>query len=195
MINKTAFAAVLAAASLAGAAHAQALPPTPFSLEVRAGAAIPTGDLKEVAKTGYTVGANVSYAATPMFSIFGGYTMNSFGVKDDVTPEEGEELPEDASFRVRVSGPEAGVRVNVPVTGNVAPFVKASALVNRFSVSFSSDEVNGTIGDTDWHVGFDVGAGVAIPLGPRVSVTPAVSYLKVEDFKSVKADIGLAIRL
>jgi opacity protein-like surface antigen len=195
MINKTVFAAALAAASLAGTAHAQALPTTPFSLEVRAGAAIPTGDLKEVAKTGYTVGANVSYAATPMVSIFGGYTMNSFGVKEDVTTEEGEAFPDDASLRVRVSGPEAGVRVNVPVAGSIAPFVKASALVNRFSLSISSDDASGTFGDDEWHVGFDVGAGVAIPLGPRISVTPAVSYVKVEDFKSVKADIGLAIRL
>ncbi|HET6764486.1 MAG TPA: outer membrane beta-barrel protein [Longimicrobiaceae bacterium] len=193
MINKTAFAAVFAAASLAGAAHAQTLPTSPFGLELRAGAAVPQGDLKEGTKVGYTVSTNVSYDATPVVSVFGGFNVTSFGFKDEVFADP--DFPDDTSVRLQVAGAEAGVRLNVPVTGKITPFVKGSALYDRYSITVSDSDGTGSFADDQWRWGFDVGAGVSVPIGPRLSVTPGVSYMKVEHATAVKVDIGLAIRL
>ena len=194
-MKKIAFAGILAAASLAGTAHAQAaaVPTSPVSVEVRAGAAFPTGDLSDINKTGYTVGGNVSFAVSPMLSVYGGYTMNSFGFKDEFVNDGG--ANGDASARLRVSGPEAGVKLNIPTAGGFTPFVKGAALYHRYSFSFSGDGGSGSINDDQWRWGFEAGAGVAIPLGPRISVTPAVSYTKVEHATGVKADVGLSFHL
>lgn len=194
-MKKIAFAGILAAASFAGTAHAQAasVPTSPFSVEVRAGAAVPTGDLSDINKTGYTVGANVSFAVSPMLSVYGGYTMNSFGFKDEFVDDGSGDS--DASARLGVSGPEAGLKINIPTAGTIVPFVKGAALYHRYSLSVSSSDGSATVNDDQWRWGFEAGAGVAIPLGPRLSVTPAVSYTKVEHATGVKADVGLSFHL
>lgn len=188
-MKKTVLLGVLAAAGLAGSAQAQAiLPTTPVSLEVRAGADFPTGDLSDIAKTGYTVGGNVSVAVAPMLSVYGGYTFNSFSAKDDGSS--------DGSASFRVQGPEAGVKLNIPMpAGGVAPFVKGGALFQKYSVSVSGDGLSGSFSDDQYRWGFEAGAGVAVPLGNRLSVTPAVTYTKVEHATSVKADIGLSFHI
>jgi opacity protein-like surface antigen len=187
-MKKTVLLGVLAAAGLAGSAQAQTLPTTPVSLEVRAGAAFPTGDLADIAKTGYTVGGNVSVAVSPMLSVYGGYTFNSFSAKDDGTS--------DGSANFRVEGPEAGVKLNIPMpAGGVAPFIKGGALYQKYSVSVSSDDLSGSFSDNQYRWGFEAGAGVSVPLGNRLSVTPAVTYTKVEHATAVKADIGLSFHI
>jgi opacity protein-like surface antigen len=186
-MQKSIFAGILAAAALAGTAHAQSLPTTPFSLEVRAGASIPTGDMADVVKTGYTVGGNASFAVTPMVSVYGGYTFNSYTAKDDGSADA------DVSFRVQ--GPEAGVKINIPTAGGVAPFIKGGALFQKYAFSVSGDGGSFSGSDDQYRWGFEAGAGVAIPLGTRLSVTPAVTYTKVEHATAVKADVGLSIRI
>lgn len=188
-MKKTVLLGVLAAASVAGSAQAQAtLPTTPVSVEVRAGAAFPTGDLADGAKTGFTVGGNASVAVSPMLSVYAGYTFNSFSLKDDGSS--------DASAHLRVQGPEAGVKINVPMpAGGVAPFIKGGALYQKYSFSVSGDGGSLSGSDDQYRWGFEAGAGVAVPLGNRLSVTPAVSYIKVEHATAVKTDIGLSFHI
>lgn len=44
-------------------------------------------------------------------------------------------------------------------------------------------------------MGFEIGGGVEVPVSARLSVTPGVSYNKVEDVEYVRADVGLRFRL
>jgi len=49
-------------------------------------------------------------------------------------------------------------------------------------------------GENDYELGFEVGGGLAFPLGPRISVTPAVSYTTIDDLNFVRAQVGLNFR-
>lgn len=181
--------AALAAVAGVSQAEAQTLPTTPFSIEVRGGAAIPTGDLGDGAKTGYTLGANAQFALNPMFGLYAGYAYNSFGVDEDGADD----------FDVVDQGFRGGVMVNVPAaTLPVAPFVFGGLVYNELEFQVQNASVT-----SDAQVGFEVGGGVAIPLGPRVSFTPAVSYTRWSldedgaelDVTAVKVDVGLKFRI
>ena len=48
---------------------------------------------------------------------------------------------------------------------------------------------------SDSEVGFQVGGGVEVPISPRFSFTPQLSFNKVEDAQYVNIESGLRIRL
>lgn len=196
MTKSTGLLALVATLGFAGAATAQTGPTSPFSIEVRGGAAIPQGDLKDEgdAKTGYTFGANATFQATPMLGIYAGWSRNSFGIED----------ADDASFVDQ--GFDAGVKLSFGGgTLPVSPFVRAGAVFHKISAEGSEGGVDVEI-ESDNAIGFDVGAGVAIPLGPRMSFTPAVSYSKFStgddedvfadvDVGGIRLDVGLNFRI
>jgi opacity protein-like surface antigen len=186
-MKKISLLAGLAALALAGSARAQSaagtLPTTPVSVEVRAGAAIPIDE--EGVKTGYTVGVNATYAVSPMLGIYAGYSFNSFGL--DVGDADG-------SASARLQGFDAGVKASFPA-GSITPFVRAGAVFQKASLSVSTSEGSGSFSDDSYKVGFELGGGVSVPLGPRLSVTPGASFVKVEDAKYVKADVGLSFHI
>ncbi|MDB4950814.1 MAG: outer membrane protein beta-barrel protein [Gemmatimonadetes bacterium] len=191
--------AALAAAAVAGRASAQIPVPniTPFSVEVRAGAAVPTSDFKKDLdlSTGYTVSGNVTYHAMPLLGIYAGYSYDKYkspGLSDLAG----------ATVHVVDRGFNAGVRLGIPTPLiPIDPYVKAGVLVGHTirleSGSDHSDNVDGK-------VGFEVGAGVGFTLGPKISVTPGVTFqsYSLKDstsgdtkVQSVKADIGIRIRI
>ncbi|HET6229470.1 MAG TPA: outer membrane beta-barrel protein [Longimicrobiaceae bacterium] len=184
--------AALATVAFAGGAHAQIVPNlTPFSVEVRGGASIPTGTFKDNFKTGYTTSANVTFHALPVLGIYGGYSLNGYDVKDAA-----------GGGSVREQGFDAGVRVDVPTPLiPIDPFIRAGAVYHKLKETGTTSPA-----ETDNKLGFEVGAGVAFALGPKVSVTPAVSYTKISDVEvsgvpigldisHVRADIGIRIRI
>jgi opacity protein-like surface antigen len=181
--------AALAAVSMAGTASAQMAPTSPFAIEVRGGLAFPI-DLEGV-ETGLTFGGDVIFQATPMFGIYAGYNFATFAIDDEEFEEE--EL-EDVEADIEVKGFRAGVRANLPLaTAGASPFAFGGLVYQSFGFSVSDGETEGSFSG-DEELGFEVGAGVEIPLGTRLSFTPAVSYVKIEDAKAVKADVGLKIR-
>jgi hypothetical protein len=183
----------LATATIAGTAQAQSVPTSPLSLEVRGGLAFPTGSLADVAESGYTLGGNATFNFTPQLGLYVGGTFNSFPFGDNV----------DATYRDY--GLDAGVKASfagpaLPVT----PFLKGGLVYHKLELK--GDEVGGD--DTfksDLSLGFEVGGGFMIPLGPRLSFTPAVTYMsyepKFEDdsdeesVSHVRVDVGLNVRL
>jgi opacity protein-like surface antigen len=182
--------AVLAAAA-ANPAAAQVPNITPFSVEVRGGLALPTGDFGEGIDTGFTVGANATYHLLPLIGIYGGYTYNEFDVGN-------------SDFKVKDQGFSAGVRLAVPTPLiPIDPYVKAGAVFNQLE----RPTLTG-VGDekSDRKTGFEVGAGVGIGLGPKLSFTPQVTYTKYNsDFSAlgttsdevshIRVDVGLRLRL
>jgi opacity protein-like surface antigen len=188
---------VLAAAALAGSAQAQAIPVSPFSVEVRGGLAFPTGDLDDIADNGITVGANGSYMFTPMLGLYAGFTYNAFSLLD-----EAEDAGVDGS--INTYGFDAGVKAMFATpTLPVTPFLKGGLVYHK--VELDVDDLDlGEEGDSDFGLGFEVGGGVMVPLGPRLSFTPAVSYTSFkpkfdgedtdESVTSFRVDVGLNIR-
>lgn len=187
-----------ATAAFAGTAEAQIPLPnfTPFSVEVRGGAGFPTGDLGDEDLGGgepdFAASGSVTYHALPVIGIYGGYSYNRFGV-DGV---------DDAEYVH--SGFSAGVRAGIPTPLlPIDPWVKAGAVYNTFEASgFADAEINGE-SDREW--GFEVGGGLGLPLGPKVSITPGVTYTSVSygdedadldvDISHVTVDVGLRIRI
>ena len=191
---------LVAAAAFATPAHAQIPNVTPFSFEVRGGLAFPTGDFGEDTgddsgdtQTGYTVGANVTFHFMPLLGIYGGYTYNRFGLEnlDDIDGVD--------------QGFDLGVRLGVPTPLiPIDPYVKAGLIYHKLGVegAAAGDDF---IGDSDNSLGFEVGAGLGIGIGPKLSFTPQVTYSRYEpkfdgegiDFnvEHIRVDVGLRLRL
>jgi opacity protein-like surface antigen len=191
-------AGALAAAALAAPARAQLPSITPFSLEVRGGAALPTGDFGELASTGWTAGITGQLNFTPMLGVYAGYSMSGFPVNDDF---EGA----DKDLNMNDRGFNAGLRASfAPLAAGLAPWVKGGLVYNE--LEFEADGLSIT---TDSQLGFEVGGGLSFPLGPRISITPGVTYTSYSltddedddwdlpdlDVSYVKVDIGLNFRI
>lgn len=178
--------AVLAAAALStGAAEAQM---SRISLEPRVGASFPIDT--EGLNTGYVVGGDVIFQATPILGIYAGYNFNSYGVDLEGF---GEEVPGNLDARVEVKGFAGGLRATFPV-GSLSPYFKGGLLLQSLGVNVSGDGGSFS-GSGDREVGFEIGGGVEVPVSARLSVTPGVSYNKVEDVEYVRADVGLRFHL
>lgn len=190
----------LAAVALAGSVQAQAIPVSPFSVEVRGGLAFPTGDLEDVAESGITVGANGTYMFTQQLGLYAGFTYNAFGLV-----EEAEEIGIDGS--INTYGFDAGVKAMfASPTMPVTPFVKGGLVYHKVELDVEGLDL-GDEDDTEFGLGFEVGGGVMVPLGPRLSFTPAVSYTsfkpnyegeeeddEIDSITSFRVDVGLNIR-
>lgn len=190
----------LAALAFAGTVQAQAIPTSPFSVEVRGGLAFPTGELEDVAESGITVGANGTYMFTPMLGLYAGFTYNAFGL-----PDEAEELGVEGS--INTYGLDAGVKAMFATpTLPVTPFLKGGLVYHKVQLDIEDVDL-GDEDESDFGLGFEVGGGVMIPLGPRLSFTPGVSYTSfkpnfegdeddddADNVTSFRVDVGLNIR-
>lgn len=186
-MKKTIVAAAALCAALS-ATDAAAQTPLPISLEVRAGAAFPSGDI-DGAKTGYTFGANVAYGFTPALEGYLSYSQAAYSPEDD---------GEDVDAKLKDKGLGLGLRYSFPVPGTVRPWVSVG--LARRSVEI---DVDGGGVSLDPEIGLEAGAGVAFSVAPRVSITPGVSYSTVSfeddgaDFKmaGIRLDVGARIAL
>lgn len=144
--------------------HAQ----TPLSVEVQAGVVIPTGDFAEdFATTGFGLGINAAYRILPMLDLYAGYSWQRFGVDD-------EEFP-DADIDVEDSGFALGARLNVPAVPGLSPWVRAGVILHELQVSGTDGGFTASF-TSDRALGFEVGAGLAFPVAPRVSLTPGITF-------------------
>lgn len=178
------------------AAHAQGV--SPLSLEARAGAVVPMGDFADGLKTGFGFGATAAYRVIPMLDIYAGYNWHRFGVEDD--PEFG-----DSDFNLDDSGFELGARVYVPVGGSIAPWLQGGLIMQQLKFGASEGGLSASV-STDREIGFEVGGGIGIPIGPNMSLTPGVRYRQYSpsmtllgetesfDVQYLVADIGFQFR-
>ena len=156
--------AMMGAGLLAGSSGAAAQGMLPLGLEVRGGAAFPTGDFKSAlnAKTGVSYGVNATLQAIPMLGLYAGFERTELGVDDSAVA--------DASLTDQ--GFAFGGKLALPLglTG-AGPWVKAGAIYNELG---GSSTPVGLEEGRNW--GFEAGGGLSIPLGMVVSVTPGVRY-------------------
>jgi hypothetical protein len=164
---KKAFVGILSALSLvavAPRAHAQ----IPLSIDVRGGAALPQGDLGDdaalAADMGWGFEGSVGLALTPMFSLYGGGSRYVYERGGDDTATDGEFVDQ---------GFHAGAKVSLaPMLMGASPWVRGGVIFH----DLEQDDAGATEEDTSTEAGFEVGAGLEIPLGQVLSFTPGARY-------------------
>jgi hypothetical protein len=175
--------------------------PVPLVLGGHLGAALPAGDIGESssgfsAGTGPSFGGFVRVEPFPVFGVFAVYEQAHFSCDDcDI-------LGLDDTLVLKAVG--GGVRLVMPIGfARFSPWLEGALI--RQTIGFSGDGVDFT---SEAALGFTAGAGVTLPLVPRVELSPRIRYLSAPaefDFSSlpdrevdasaIKLDLGLGIRL
>lgn len=135
-------------------------------------------------------GAAVSYAPSPRWAVYAGYSRTGFGCEMGFCTDRG--------LTFTSSGAEAGVRLRLPVLAG--PWVRAG-LVSH-SLDYDSSPVEGEPGDGNASsgMGFELGAGLELGLGRVLAVTPGVRYVRYgagddDGVAMLVGDVGLRIRM
>ena len=164
----TASLAIAGVMAAAGSVQAQGI--FPLAVEARGSFAMPQGEWNddEQVGNGYGYGINARLQVFPLISLYGGWDRYSFDMEGD---------GEGSDFDAVDSGVSGGVYLSLPlsaVTG-ISPFAFGGAVYNSTTLAVSNGGV--TIeAHSDEALGFEVGAGVAIPFAPTLSLTPGVRY-------------------
>jgi opacity protein-like surface antigen len=171
MMKKAMFAlAGVAVFATVGTASAQ----LPISVEVRADAAIPTGDFADAVDAAPSFGVNAALGLARGFAVYGGYSRTAFELQD---------LDEEAVDQ----GFSAGVTLGIPAARlGVQPYIGAGVLIHDLKIEDGPD--------LDSDLGFEVGAGVALPIASNVRLTPGIGYRRYSTelpalLGSVKTDV------
>ncbi len=172
--------AALAAVTFSDQARAQSI--IPFSVEAQASAAVPTGDFGDVEGgigTGYGFGVKAGVKLNPLFGVYGGYSWTGydFDVGDD---------------RLTQQGFDGGIRVGLGLLP-MSPYARGGVVYHKLDAGHGHDEDN--------KLGYEVGAGLSFPLGMVLSVTPEVTYTRINDaidgeaLSAVRFGVGLRAAL
>ena len=167
---------------------------TNLSVEARIGAAFPTGDFADAEEidTGVSGALRAAFHVTPVFALYAGVSGAQWGFEfeDDF---EGFGAVEG---NLKEYGFDAGLKVTAPPFagfGNVAPYLHGGAIFHRTEFDFDNEDLNDLFDEfggrqSDFSLGFEVGAGLAFPLTPSLMLTPGVRYVSFEP-KFEDADI------
>lgn len=140
----------------------------PLSIEGNVGVGVPTGDFGDAADPSYGLGATVIYDLGPMLGLRAGYSYQRFGVSEG-------EVEFDADADYTDSGFALGLELNPVLGPGLNLLLHADAILHRLKISASEEGLSGSF-TSDHSFGFDLGAGLAFPVGPRVSIVPRVRY-------------------
>jgi hypothetical protein len=187
MIMKKLMCGVVAVcAVLGGASILEAQSPIPFAVEVRADAAFPTGGgFADIADTGVGFGVSASVQLVPNIGVYGSYSRFTFDLSGTDVPE---------GVRAVDSGFSVGLTTSLPaLVPGLVPWVGAGLLIRDLGM----EGMQTPAGDTG--LGFEVGGGIAVPLAPRIRVTPGVGFRRytaplladTETISYVTAGVGL----
>jgi len=139
-----------------------------ISLEARGSLLGPSGDFGDVADGSAGFGADVFLTLSPSISVYGGYASDMFD--SDV-----------GSSDITSSGFETGVKYIFSRTRGVLPWARIGGIFNTLDV-----EDGGIDAESDRGFGFQGAVGVDIPLGDKISFTPALRYQAFDaDFDAI----------
>ena len=171
MKNLTRMAAVAGALLVSSAPlHAQLL-----YVGVRGGAAVPNGTFADPvqpgstdgvvrgAKTGTGYGVDAGVGLGPL-GFYAGYDRYDFGCDACASND-----------KYKLSGVSAGVRLGVPLFPIIKPWVKAGVTFNE--INSTATGTGATKIATDRTPGFEVGAGIDIPILGLFAITPQARYV------------------
>lgn len=171
---------VLAALAVCGGALIASAAPLQAQLAyvgIRGGAGVPAGTFADPfqqnaqdgvirgAKQGTGYGFDAGVGLGPL-GIYAGYDHYDFGCDAAACGADG---------KYRLTGVSAGVRLGVPLVPIVKPWVKAGVTFNE--INGTSTATTATKIATDRTPGYEVGAGLDIPILMLFSITPQVRYV------------------
>lgn len=180
-------------------AASPALAQQPWAVELRGGVAVPTADLGEdELDTGLGFEGTIRYNLMPHLAAYAGWDWMHFGA---------DEIVGSGDVDVEATGYALGLRFEHPFSGEAGPgpsyWARAGVLVDHIEIENQEGDL---IADSDHGLGWEVGAGVAIGVGEKGSLTPGVRYrslsrdLEVDggevpvDLRYVTAELGFAWR-
>lgn len=147
-----------------------------FFVGVRAGAGIPAGTFAEAgassdgvlrgAKPGLGYGLDAGVGLGPV-----GLYAGTDRIQFDCRPESCA-----ASGKYKLTGVSVGLRMGIPLVPIVKPWVKAGIAINELKGTISGAS-GGTTVTTERRPGYELGAGVDVPVLQFFSITPQVRYV------------------
>lgn len=136
-----------------------------WSVEAIGGVAFATQKLGEVdLGTGAGLEVNARFRVMPHLAVYGGWDWHHF--------------PSDAALAggdvdVEETGYAAGLRFEHPLVSRAAYWLRAGATANHIELEDGDGDI---VFDSGHGIGWEVGGGVTIPMGTRLSLTPGVRY-------------------
>lgn len=142
----------------------------PIAVEGRAGYAVPQGDWSdgESLENGFGYGIDLRIRILPLVYLYGGWDTHDFAYAGSGDGEDAEATD---------SGMHLGGEIAVPlsaVTG-ISPFAFGGIAYNRTSMPIRSDGLSRQA-ESEAGLGYEVGAGLAIPFAPTLTLRPQVRY-------------------
>jgi hypothetical protein len=150
-------------------AHAQGI-----YLGLRGGAGVPTGDFSnttgssstslDAAKSGFGYGLDAGIGLGPI-GVYAGFDHINFDCQGDTCNSDG---------KYKLQGVTAGVRLNLPGASLVRPWIKGGVTFNQLEGGYGTTSQKLT---TDRNPGYEIGAGLDIPIFGIFSIYPQARYV------------------
>lgn len=138
---------------------------SPLSLEVTGSGVQPTQTLGGAELgTGFGFGANVRVRFMPHLAAYGGWEWHH---------TRSDELLAGRTTDVEDTGYTFGLRFEHPLTPRTAYWVRAGGLYNHIELENADGDL---IADSGHGLGWEAGAGLAIPMTSRAALTPGVRF-------------------
>lgn len=164
-----------------------------FYAGVRGGAGIPTGGFAEAgaasgdallrgARPGLGYGLDAGLSLGPILGLYASTDRIDFDCQSQSCA---------ASGKYSLKGVSGGVRMGVPLIPMIKPWVKAGITVNQLTGTLDGAN-GGTKFTTKKRPGYEVGAGVDLPVMTFFSLTPQVRYVRQKLKYEPPASSGLA---
>jgi hypothetical protein len=156
--------------------HAQAAAaPSRLALEITADAAFPTSKLGNAKLgTGVGLGGNVQLRLQQHLQAYAGWEYQHFQTSELSAAEDIDVEETGYTFGLRFAHPFSSEATASP-SGRATPgyWLRAGGLVSHLELE---NEAGDIVGDTGHGLGWEVGAGVLVPLGNRLSLTPGARF-------------------
>lgn len=188
----------IAALSLATLVHTGSLEAQErWTLELRGSGAISTQDAaRDTHEKGGGVEATVQYRFFPHLAAYAGWNYTQFNALDAIAGPD---------IDLEETGYVFGLRFEHPLRegGRTRGWVRSGATITHLELENADGDI---VEDSGHGLGWEVGAGLAVPFRERWSVTPGVRYhsvsrdLEIEntttpvELQYVAFEIGLALR-
>jgi len=178
---------ILGALALLAAAQPARAQGTPISIDARVGAVLPFGDWGNLARTGTEVRGGVTFHASSIIGIYGGYGWARYDTESGLGDGHWTEQGFNAGVNARIV-PRDG--------GSLVPFFRAGVIVHQLSATDAGGTVKG-----DHKVGVEVGTGVEFQVRPRITVMPTVGYSQFDpgvanfDVTNIHLGVGASFRI
>lgn len=138
---------------------------SPFTLQMRGGAAFPTADLGESAlNTGAGFEFGLEYRLQPHLGVYLGWDWHRFTTDEAFAGSD---------FDVEDTGYAFGAQFTHPLMTSIGYWARFGGIYNHIELE---DDRGDIAADSGHELGWEVGGGLNIPLGERFALTPGVRY-------------------